>query len=105
MLEGGPLVLRNTGTRNHWLGVSLTGSKSNRQGLGARVTVTDNSGRKQFFEVTTAGSYISANDPRILVGLGEAKGVRSVEVRWPSGRVQTLSNPSIDRYIVMKESD
>ena len=103
VLDSGPLVLRNTGTRNHWLGVSLTGSKSNRQGLGARVTVTDSSGRKQFFEVTTAGSYLSANDPRILVGLGDAKGVRSVQVRWPSGRVQTLTNPSIDRYIVIKE--
>ena len=60
VLDSGPLVLRNNGTRNHWLGVLLTGSQSNRQGLGARVTVADNSGKKQFFEVTTAGSYISA---------------------------------------------
>ena len=60
VLDSGPLVLRNNGTRNHWLGVLLTGSQSNRQGLGARVTVADNSGKKQFFEVTTAGSYIAA---------------------------------------------
>ena len=48
--------------------------------------------------MTNAGSYLSSNDPRIVVGLGAArKGVRSIEVRWPSGRVQTISNPAIDR--------
>ena len=97
MLDGSPLVLRNTGTRNHWLGVSLTGSKSNRQGLGARVTVTDNSGKKQVFDVTTAGSYISANDPRILVGLGDAKGVRGRGAL--ARRTRSNSHEPVDRSI------
>ena len=105
ILDGPPLVLRNMGTRNHWLGVSLSGSKSNRNGIGARVTVTESGGRKQIFDVTNAGSYLSSNDPRIVVGLGAATGVRSVEVRWPSGRVQTLANPGIDRYIPIKEAE
>ena len=104
VLDSSPLVLRNTGTRNHWIGVALTGSRSNRQGLGARVIVTDNSGKKQFFEVTTAGSYISSNDPRILVGLGPAKSVRSVEVRWPSGAVSRLGPVDANTAMWVREA-
>jgi enediyne biosynthesis protein E4 len=46
---------------------------------------------------------LSSNDPRIVFGLGTAKAVKSVEVRWPSGRVQTISNPVIDRYLTVNE--
>ncbi len=105
VIEAPPLILRNGGTRNHWLGVSLSGSKSNRNGIGARLTVTDTGGRKQVFDATNAGSYLSSNDPRIVVGLGAATGVRIVEVRWPSGRVQTIAKPEIDRYIVIDEAE
>lgn len=102
-VDGPPLILRNLGTRNHWLGLSLVGSKSNRQGVGSRVIVTDSAGKKQVYDVTAAGSYLSSSDARIVAGLGNAKGVRSIEVRWPSGAVQTLSNPPIDRYLVIDE--
>ena len=98
MLDEAPVILRNTGTSHHWIGIELRGTKSNRNGIGARVTVTDITGKKQIFDVETAGSYLSSNDPRIVVGLGNAKAVRSVEVRWPSGRVQTIPAPAIDRY-------
>jgi enediyne biosynthesis protein E4 len=104
VLDEAPLVLRNMGTANNWLGISLTGSKSNRSGAGARVTVTSLAGQKQIFDSSTGGSYLSSNDPRIVVGLGNARGVRSVEVRWPSGRVQTVANPQIDRYIRITET-
>jgi hypothetical protein len=104
-LDGPPVVLRNTGARNHWLGVSLVGTMSNRGGLGSRVTVSDSNGKKQIFDVSTASSYLSANDPRLLVGLGTAKQVQSVKVNWPSGRVQVIAKPAIDRYLVIKESD
>ena len=103
VLDDAPIILRNMGTRNHWLGISLTGSKSNRSAAGARVIVTSLAGQKQIFDVSTGGSYLSSNDPRIVVGLGNARGVRSVEVRWPSGHVQTLTNPQIDRYIRITE--
>lgn len=103
VLNGSPLILRNNGSANHWLGIALAGSKSNRQGLGARVIVTDNNGRKQIFDVSTAGSYLSASDPRIIAGLGNASGVKAVEVRWPSGLLQTVSNPGIDRYLTVSE--
>ena len=103
VLDETPLVLRNMGTANHWLGISLTGTKSNRSAAGTRVTVTSLAGQKQIFDASTGGSYLSSNDPRIVVGLGSARGVRSVEVRWPSGRVQTLTNPQIDRYLRIAE--
>src|SRR5262249_32744065 len=104
-LDGPPLVLRNDGTRNHWLGLSLIGSKSNRSGIGARVTVIDVADKKQIFDVSTAGSYLSSNDPRIVAGLGNATAVKSIKVQWPSGTVQTISAPAIDRYLVINESD
>ena len=101
--DGPPVILRNNGTQNHWLGISLIGSKSNRQGLGARIVVTDAGGRRQTFDLSTASSYLSSNDARVLVGLGSAPSVTSIEVRWPSGRKQTVSKPEIDRYITVKE--
>ncbi|PWT91683.1 MAG: RNA-binding protein [Blastocatellia bacterium] len=103
VLDGAPVILKNDGTKNHWLGIRLRGTKSNRDGLGARVTVTDNTGAKQIDDVSTAGSYLSSNDPRVVFGLGTATSVRMVEVHWPSGRTQTISAPQIDRYLVIEE--
>jgi hypothetical protein len=102
-VDGPPVILRNNGTKNHWLGISLVGSKSNRQGLGARIVVNEASGRKQTFDVSSASSYLSANDPRVLIGLGAVANVSSVEVRWPSGKKQTVSKPDTDRYLTIKE--
>ena len=103
--DGAPLILRNNGTKNHWLGLALVGTKSNRHGFGARITVTDASGRKQIFDATNAGSYLSAHDPRILIGLGTAAGVQALEIRWPSGRTQQITSLSIDRYHTVNERD
>ncbi len=105
VLDGTPLILRNDGTKNHWLGIRLVGSKSNRDGIGARVIVADSSGRRQIFDVSTAGSYLSASDSRLIAGLGSATSVQTVEIRWPSGIVQTLGSPAIDRYISIDERD
>jgi hypothetical protein len=105
VLDSAPVVLLSNGTRNHWVGVSLVGAKSNRTGIGARVTITDAAGKKQIFDANTAGSYLSSNDPRVLFGLGAATGIRSIEVRWPSGRVQTLADSKMDRYLVINERD
>jgi hypothetical protein len=103
VLDDAPVILRNAGTTHHWLGIELSGTKSNRNGIGARVTVTNATGQKQIFDAGTAGSYLSSNDPRIVVGLGNAKAARSVEVRWPSGKVQTITSPAIDRYLKIGE--
>jgi hypothetical protein len=104
-LNGAPVVLRSNGTKNHWLGLSLVGSKSNRDGIGTRVTVTDRSGKKQIFDANTSGSYLSSHDPRVIVGLGTAASVRKVEVSWPSGSVQTITEPQLDRYLVINEQN
>lgn len=103
--DSSPVVLLSNGTKNHWVGVSLVGAKSNRTGIGARVIITDAAGRKQIYDANTAGSYLSSNDPRVPFGLGTATGIRSIEVRWPSGRVQTVAHPRMDRYIVIDEGD
>jgi hypothetical protein len=101
--DGPALLLRNNGTKNHWLGLSLAGRNGNRQGLGARVTVTDASGARQVFDVTASGSYLSSNDPRLVVGLGGKSAVRTIEVRWPDGKAQTLSSPQSDAYQTVRE--
>jgi hypothetical protein len=103
-LEGSPTVLKNNGTKNHWLGLSLTGSRSNSNGIGARVAVTDGAGRKQIFDANTAGSYLSSNDPRLIVGLGTAATVQKVEIVWPSGTIQVIDGPAIDRYLTVSEA-
>ncbi|MDQ5838092.1 MAG: FG-GAP-like repeat-containing protein [Acidobacteriota bacterium] len=101
--DGPPVVLRNNGTKNHWLGLSLVAAKGNRQGFGARVVVTDSAGGKQLFDVSAAGSYLSSNDPRLIVGLGTRPGVRTVEVRWPDGRNQVVNAPTVDSYLTVRE--
>jgi hypothetical protein len=102
--DAAPVVLRNNGTKNHWLGLNLIGTKSNRQAFGARIIITDASGRRQTFDASNAGSYLSSSDPRVLVGLGTATGVSSIELRWPSGQKQTITKPELDRYLTIKET-
>jgi enediyne biosynthesis protein E4 len=104
-LDGPPVLLKNNGTKNHWLGIKLVGAKSNRDGIGSRVTVTDETGRKQVFDLNDAGSYLSSSDPRLVVGLGSASAIKQVEIRWPSGNMQTVKNSPLDRYVVIKEQD
>lgn len=100
---GAPVILRNNGTKSHWIGIDLRGVKSTANGEGARVIVTDANGRKQFYDAGNSGSYLSANDARILVGLGAAEKVKQIEIRWTSGKIQTLENPIINRYHLVKE--
>ena len=85
------VVLRNDGgNRNQWLGIRLSGRKSNRDGIGARVKVVAASGQTQHATVTTAVGYLSASDKRLIVGLGGDATAKLVEIRWPSGAVQRL---------------
>ena len=99
-----PALLRNDGgNRNDWLGVSLTGTKSSRDGVGARVTVTSGGVRRSKY-LLGGRSYCSASDPRLLFGLGPAARVDELEVRWPSGQVSTLKNPGANRYVSVREA-
>jgi enediyne biosynthesis protein E4 len=99
-----PRLLRNDGgNRNHWLGVRLEGSRSNRDGVGAVVRVT--AGGRRLTQARAGGtSYASASDPRLLFGLGSAPKAERVEVRWPSGLVSVMSDVPSNRYVVVQEA-
>ena len=102
-LNGPPVVFKNNGTKNHWIGLSLRGKKSNRLALGARVSIVDDRGGRTIFDVTTSSSYLSANDPRIIAGLGAVGAVSSLQIQWPSGVTQRLSKLPVDRYHNVEE--
>jgi enediyne biosynthesis protein E4 len=98
-----PTLLRNdTPSGHHSITLRLVGTKSNRDGIGARVTVQA-SGRQQRTEVRGDGSYMSHSDVRVHVGLGTARRADRVEIRWPSGLVETASGLSADRFYVARE--
>ena len=102
--NGGPLyVLHNeTPGRNHWITLLLEGHKSNRDGIGAEIKVTTPGGA-QYWTVSTAGSYLSSNDKRAHFGLGAAEVVNEIQVRWPSGIIQTMENVQADRLVRIEE--
>jgi enediyne biosynthesis protein E4 len=99
-LGGGPMVLLNrAGGGNHWLTLSLRGTRSNRDGFGARVRVN---GQTRF--ATSAGSYLSANDKRLHFGLGASEKA-TVEVLWPSGAKQVLNDVHADQFLEVREPE
>jgi hypothetical protein len=99
-----PLLLRNDGgNMNHWLGINLAGTKSNRDAVGAKVAVTVGA-RVRSKQRVGGTSYCSASDGRLLFGLGTTTKIDAMEVRWPSGQVSTLKNVRANQYLVIKES-
>ena len=96
------LLYNESPKRNNSLLIRTLGTKSNRDGIGARVTVQV--GRKrQIEEVRSGGSYLSQNDLRLHFGLGSAARAERVEVRWPSGTVDVIKNLDADRIIYIEE--
>ena len=101
--DGPVRVLHNeTANANHWILLKLTGHKSNRDAIGASVKISTAEGA-QYATVTTAGSYLSSGDKRVHFGLGNASVVESIEIRWPSGIVQSLKNVAADRIVQIEE--
>ena len=98
-----PQLLRNDGgNANHWLQISLVGTKSNRDGVGARVKLT--AGDLVLYDQRKGGmSYQSAQDPRLHFGLADRQIVDSLHVLWPSGAATTLRNLRADQVITVKE--
>jgi len=97
------LFLNQVGNRNHWLGLRLAGN-GGRDMLGAQVEIVvskDNILRRR---VRSDGSYLSANDPRVLVGLGAATRIESARVRWPDGTVEEIKEPLVDKYTTVKRN-
>jgi len=98
-----PVLLRGSSrSGNNWIGIKTLGVKSNRSGIGARIVcMTDD--RRRIDEVRSGGSYYSQNDLRVHFGLGRATKVKSIEIRWPSGAVDTLRDLPVNRYIRVRE--
>jgi hypothetical protein len=92
------VLLNRHGNRLHWLGLRLIGAKVERDMIGGRVEVTRPKGAAIWRRIRTDGSYCSANDPRVLIGLGSSEAISSAKVYWPSGKVETWSNLEADRY-------
>ena len=92
-------VSTNTG---HWIAIKLKGTKSNRDGIGARVEVFAG-GKRQTAERVAGSGYLSQNDERLHFGLGAATAVDKIRVHWPSGREQTLSKHGVDQVILVEE--
>src|SRR5260370_28314925 len=89
------LLINRSSNANHRVLFKLIGTKSNRAAIGARVTIVA-AGVRQFSEVRSGGSYLSQNDLRTHFGLGTATKIDSVEIRWPTGKVQMLENVAAD---------
>ncbi len=102
--QGPARLLQNqVGNRRHWLGLRLLGAGGRRDQLGARVEVELAAGRVLHRRARADASYCSANDPRVLVGLGEAEAVESVRVWWPDGNVEEFEEVAVDAYRTLQQ--
>jgi hypothetical protein len=98
----GTLLHNISSATGHWIGVKLVGTKSNRDGIGARVEVMAG-GKRQTAERVAGSGYLSQNDDRLHFGLGAAATVDKLVIHWPSGREQTLEKLGVDRVLTVEE--
>jgi hypothetical protein len=100
-----PLLLRNNGgNRNNWLGLQLVATKSNTAGVGAAITWQAGTSKRSRLK-TGGGSYLSSHDPREILGVGAATKIDWVEIRWPSGKIDKLTNLPMNRYVKVVEGE
>jgi hypothetical protein len=101
--DSGPvrLLINNEGSRHGWIGLRLVGRK--RDMLGARVMVTRSDGRMLWRHARADGSYASANDPRVLVGLADTGSPASIRVTWPDGRSEEFSGVAAGKYTTLEQ--
>jgi hypothetical protein len=97
-LDGAPMILRNHGIEGrHWVSFELAGTKSNRLAIGARLKIVAG-GMTQTEQIHSGGSYLSQNDLRVHFGLDKAAKIDSLEIIWPSGKVETLKDLEVDKF-------
>jgi hypothetical protein len=102
-LNGPPVLLHNAAvSRNAWAGVSLRGKHSNRDAIGSRLTLHTASGDMTRW-ITGGGSFLASNDRRIVFGLGAATETGTLEIRWPDGKLQTVSGLKLNQYTTIEE--
>ena len=95
------LFLNQLGNRNHWVGLRLVG-KNGRDMLGAYVEIVTATNKVLRRRLRTDGGYLSANDPRVLVGLGTVSQLKLARVRWPDGTVEEFKDVPVDKYTTLK---
>ncbi|HXI38407.1 MAG TPA: CRTAC1 family protein, partial [Bryobacteraceae bacterium] len=97
-------IFHNT-TRNgnHWVLLKLTGTKSNRMGIGAKIRMTTPDGLAQYNHVTTSTGYACSSDSRVHFGLGASKTAKEIEILWPSGIRQVMHDVAADRVVAVTE--
>jgi len=105
--DNGPvrLLINNVGSSKHWVGVRVVGSRHPRDMVGARVSFLRANGPTVSRRARADGSYASANDPRVLVGLGEGSKIDKVRIEWPGGTADEWTDVPIDRYTTLKQGD
>ena len=104
-LDAPPSLLRNDGDRvHHWLGLDLHGPPGNRRGIGTYILVRSG-GREQYRQVFSGDGFMGQNDLRLFIGLGTARLVDRLEVRWPSGLVQRYQNLTADHFYLIHYQD
>jgi hypothetical protein len=97
------LLINNLGNRSHWVGLRLVGTSSGRDMPGARAAIVREDGSTLWRRVRADGSYASANDPRVLVGLGQSSKPVRVRVVWPGGATEEWNDVAVDRYTTLRE--
>jgi hypothetical protein len=103
-LGGRPAILRNQGgSGGNWIVIRAKGRRSNSFGLGAKVEVA--SDRKQVKEINNAASYLSSNDIRLHFGLGKARTIQRIEILWPSGVRQVLTDVAVNQILAVEEPE
>jgi hypothetical protein len=96
------LLVNQVVNGNHWIGLRLVGV-GGRDMLGARVELARAGSSTRWRRARSDGSYASANDPRVIVGLGESANPPDVRVTWPNGTVDTWTQVAVDRYSTLKQ--
>ena len=97
--------MNRTGNSGHWLDVALVGTKSNRDGIGARIKVVSKTVGTQYNHMTTSTGYASSSDGPVHFGLGPDTRAESIEIHWPSGQVQEFKNVPVDRIFRATEPE
>ena len=97
------LLLKQNGSRNHWLEVQLEGVKTNRLGVGSSVAVLREGERTLWRRAHTDGSYLSASDSRVHFGLGNNANIEAVDVEWLGGRREMWTGVKADRIVKFRE--
>jgi enediyne biosynthesis protein E4 len=102
-LNARPILLHNSAASGHsWVGVKLQGTHSNRDAIGARLTLRSSNGTMTRW-IVGGGSFLSTNDRRVVFGLGRAREAGALEILWPDRRKQTVSNLKLNSYTTITE--